>query len=53
MAKEKKKVKDDWIIPAGLFIGLGVGFITGNIVGYLLIGLGLGFLVAYLGRNRK
>jgi len=31
MKKEKRKKDDksDWAIPAGLFIGLGVGLITG------------------------
>ncbi len=31
-------------IPAGLFIGMGLGFLKGNLVGYLLLGLGFGFL---------
>ena len=32
-------------IPAGLLIGLGIGFIVGQIVGGVLVGLGLGFLL--------
>jgi len=55
--KKLKKIhedKSDWFIPAGMFIGLGVGFITGQIVGYLLIGFGAGFLVtALLARKKK
>jgi len=31
-------------IPAGLFIGMGVGFLIGNITAGLFIGLGGGFL---------
>lgn len=38
---------DGWsglFIPAGLFIGLGIGFIVGQVVGGVLLGLGAGFL---------
>ena len=31
-------------IPAGLFIGMGVGFLIGNITAGLFLGLGGGFL---------
>lgn len=41
----QKKDEAEFAIPAGLFIGLGVGFIEGQIVGGLLIGLGFGFLL--------
>ena len=46
--KRKNEDKSDWFIPGGIFIGLGVGFITGQIVGYLLIGFGAGFLLSAL-----
>mgnify|MGYP000523646761 CR=1 FL=1 len=52
--KKSKKDKDLYglAIPGGLLIGIGVGFITGNIPAYTLIGLGLGFLLAMiLGRK--
>lgn len=40
-------------IPGGLLIGIGVGFLTGNIPAYTLIGLGVGFLIAMiLGRKK-
>jgi hypothetical protein len=32
-------------IPAGLFIGMGVGFLTDELVAGLFIGMGGGFLV--------
>ena len=51
--KKKKENKSDWAIPAGLFIGIGVGLITGQVAGFTLIGLGVGFLVAYLGRKKR
>lgn len=54
MKKQKKKDdKSGWAIPAGLFIGIGVGLITNQVAGFTLIGLGAGFLVAYLFRNKK
>jgi hypothetical protein len=41
------------MIPAGLFIGIGVGLITYNVVAGILIGFGLGIAVAYLVATRK
>ena len=47
--KEKKfKKKEDLSalsIPAGLFVGMGVGFMVNKLVGGLFIGLGAGFLL--------
>jgi hypothetical protein len=40
---EKNKGKGGLFIPAGLFIGMGIGFMTGNLVAGLFIGLGVGF----------
>jgi len=54
MAKIKTKHdKNNWLIAAGLFIGLGIGLITGQIWGCVLIGFGLGLLVAYLISRKK
>jgi len=45
MAMEKKKEKlAGLFIPAGLFIGMGLGFIIDELVGGMFIGLGLGFI---------
>jgi hypothetical protein len=33
------------LVPAGLLIGIGVGFLIGHLVAGLLIGLGAGLLV--------
>jgi hypothetical protein len=41
----QRKDAAELAIPAGLFIGLGTGFIVEQIVGGVLIGLGFGFLL--------
>jgi len=43
--KGKRKAASGLFIPAGLFIGLGIGFLLDNLVPWLFIGLGAGFLV--------
>ena len=55
MTEETEKNKKKWavsglFIPAGLFIGLGVGWALGYLVQGLLIGLGAGFLAMALVR---
>ena len=49
MAEEKKKDKrKDFagiFIPAGLFIGMGIGFAVDDFVSWMFIGLGAGFLL--------
>jgi hypothetical protein len=49
MAEETKKSKrKDFagiFIPAGLFIGMGIGFATDSLVPGMFIGLGAGFLL--------
>ena len=46
--KKKKKVDDrsGLFIPAGLFMGLGYGFLYDQLVAGLFIGLGAGFILA-------
>ncbi len=43
--KAKKEDKGALFIPAGLFLGMGWGFLSGNLVSGLFLGLGLGFLL--------
>jgi hypothetical protein len=48
MAREKemkRKSPGALFIPAGVLIGVGVGFLNGNIPASTLIGLGIGFLL--------
>lgn len=45
--KKKKSNEDDGgalFIPAGILLGFGVGFLTGNVPAGMFIGLGAGFL---------
>ena len=39
-------------IPAGLFIGMGIGFAVDELVAGLFIGLGAGFLIMLIVRAR-
>jgi hypothetical protein len=55
MTDEKKETKDKWeiaglCIPAGLFIGMGIGWAYGNLTPGMFIGLGAGFLAMVLVR---
>jgi hypothetical protein len=42
---KKRKGVTGLAIPAGLFIGMGVGFLIGNIAAGVLLGIGGGFLL--------
>lgn len=41
--KNKKKNSAGLFVPAGLFIGMGFGFLYNQLVSGLFIGLGIGF----------
>ena len=56
MAKKKKNDEFDSsgvLVPAGLLIGIGIGFLTWNIPAWTLIGLGVGFLGMWVFRKKK
>ncbi|MFZ5955554.1 MAG: hypothetical protein ACOYT4_03940 [Nanoarchaeota archaeon] len=58
MAKNesKKEIKRDHtglFIPAGIFLGLGIGLLLGNAGAGFLIGLGLGFLAMAIAKLIK
>jgi uncharacterized membrane protein len=53
MKKDKKEMKTfckktgaGLAIPAGLFVGMGIGLIFDNFIAWLFIGLGIGFIAA-------
>jgi hypothetical protein len=41
------------LIPAGIFIGMGIGFLFDQLVGGIFLGLGLGFLGMFLSQFLK
>jgi hypothetical protein len=45
MNQKKKREKGSLFIPAGLFIGMGFGFLYNLIVEGIFLGLGIGFLI--------
>ena len=44
----KRKSASGVLIPAGLFIGMGIGFSMDELVAGMFIGLGVGFLLMVL-----
>jgi hypothetical protein len=57
MTDETEETKKKWevsglCIPAGLFIGMGIGWAMGHLVPGMFIGLGAGFLGMVLVRLR-
>ncbi len=51
--KEEEKEDDSWLIagmavPGGLLFGMGVGFLTEQLVAGLFMGLGAGFILTML-----
>ncbi len=54
MSTQSEETKKQWgvtgvAIPAGLFIGMGFGFLVNNITAGIFLGLGGGFLVMFIG----
>jgi len=54
MSKESDDMNKQWAvtgvaIPGGVLLGLGYGFLVGNIVAGLFIGLGGGFIAMMIG----
>jgi hypothetical protein len=49
MKKQNKKDSDNSgvLVPAGLLIGIGIGFLLGNLPAWTLIGLGTGFFLMW------
>lgn len=43
MKESKNKHKGAIFIPAGLFLGFGVGFLLDNLPGWMFMGMGVGF----------
>lgn len=41
---KKKEDKSGLFIPAGLFLGMGLGFLLGNFIAWFFIGFAAGFV---------
>jgi len=50
--KNKKEDQAGLFIPAGLLIGIGVGFLINQIPAGTLIGLGVGFLAMAISKHK-
>ena len=46
--KQEKSVASGLVIPAGIFVGMGLGFLFDQLVAGLFLGMGVGFLLASL-----
>jgi len=44
MKEEKKDQPGALFIPAGVLLGLGLGFLVGNLPAWIFVGLGAGFV---------
>ncbi len=56
MKSKKSSSKFDtskWPIPACLFMGIGIGLLTGQVAALTLIGLGLGIFITYSTSRKK
>jgi hypothetical protein len=54
MAKNKNSDDSSGLfIPAGLFLGFGLGFVFGNIPAGIFLGMGAGFLMFAIAKNVK
>ena len=51
--KKQTHDKSNWLVAAGLFIGIGLGLITRQVWGYTLIGFGAGLSATYLISRKK
>ena len=49
----KKHDMSKWPIPACLFIGIGLGLLTGQVAAFTLIGLGIGLLITFSMSRKK
>ena len=47
MKKEHKKKNGGVLFTAGMFLGIGVGILTGQVAAFTLIGMAVGFLLMH------
>ncbi len=51
--KNKKDDKSGLFIPAGIFLGMGLGFLLGNLVAWLFLGMGIGFIGMAISKHKE
>ena len=51
--KNRRHNKENNLIGAFLFIGIGIGLITGQVAAGVLIGFGVGIILAYLSSEKS
>ncbi len=51
--KQKKEDKSGLFIPAGIFLGMGLGFLFDNLPAWLFLGMAAGFIAMALSKKKK
>jgi len=51
--KDKKNKRGESAFVGCMFVGMGIGYYTNNLVGGMFIGMGVGFLVKIFFSNTK
>ena len=51
--KKKKEDKAGLFIPAGLFIGMGLGFLLNNLVAWMFLGMGIGLMGMAIAKHKE
>ena len=53
MAKKNKEDRAGIFVPAGIFLGLGFGFLISNVPAGLFNGMGLGFTAMAISKHKN
>lgn len=53
MKKAKKEDRSGLFVPAGIFLGMGVGFLFDQLVAGIFLGMGAGFLAMAIFKNKN
>ena len=51
--KQKKEDSSGLFIPAGIFLGMGLGFLLDNLPAWLFLGMAAGFIAMALSKKKK
>ena len=53
MKNKKEEDRSGLFIPAGIFLGLGLGFLLGNLVAWFFLGMAAGFIGMGISKHRE